>query len=160
MPVVVFRLLGMVCLSATVVCHGASELPQPPPNWRLEVVLQAPVLKHPSVVACAPDGRVFVAEDPMDISLPKADATEGRILCIHPDGQITVFATNLYAVFGMQYLEGKLYVTHAPKFSVFTDDNGIGRDRVVLIESLIPKQWALVWNDNVPAIFRLAMVGY
>src|SRR5437773_646558 len=80
----------------------------------------APRIRHPSVVACSPDGRVFVAEDPMDISLPKADLTEGRILCLHLDGRITVFAEKLYAVFGMQYLEGKLYVVHAPKFSVFT----------------------------------------
>src|SRR5437762_3341546 len=106
---------------------GASVLPQPIPNWRIELIAEAPRIRHPSVVACAPDGRVFVAEDPMDISLPKADATEGRILCIHPDGGITVFAEKLYAVFGMQYLEGELYVVHAPKFSVFTDDNTDGQ---------------------------------
>ncbi len=139
---------------------GAPVLPQPVAGWRIELIAEAPKVKHPSVVACAPDGRVFVAEDPMDISLPKADVAEGRILCIHPVGQITVFATNLYAVFGMQYLEGKLYVTHAPKFSVFTDDNGVGRDRVDLIDSLNPKPWALDWNDHVPANFRLAMDGY
>jgi putative membrane-bound dehydrogenase-like protein len=126
----------------------------------MELVAEAPRIKHPSVVACAPDGRVFVAEDPMDISLPKADATEGRILCLHPDGRLTVFAEGLYAVFGMQYLEGMLYVVHAPKFSVFTDDAGVGRDRVDLIESLNPKPWALDWNDHVPANFRLAMDGY
>src|SRR6185503_16501554 len=62
---------------------GASVLPQPIPNWRIELVAEAPKIKHPSVVASAPDGRVFVAEDPMDISLPKADVIEGRILCIH-----------------------------------------------------------------------------
>src|SRR5436190_23121546 len=139
---------------------GASVLPQPIAGWRIEIIAEAPKLRHPSVVACAPDGRVFVAEDPMDISLPKADATEGRILCFHPDGRITVFAENLYAVFGMQYLEGKLYVAHAPKFSVFTDDNGGGRERIDLIESLNPKPWALDWNDHVPANFRLAMDGY
>jgi len=139
---------------------GASVLPQPIPNWRIELVAQAPQVRHPSVVACAPDGRVFVAEDPMDISLPQADATEGRILCLHPDGRVTVFAEKLHAVFGMQYLEGKLYVVHAPKFSVFTDDNGVGRGRVDLIESLNPNPWALDWNDHVPANFRLAMDGY
>src|SRR3989475_8013831 len=139
---------------------AASVLAQPIPNWRIELIAQAPQLRHPSVVACAPDGRVFVAEDPMDISLPKADATEGRILCFHPDGRITVVAETLYAVFGMQYLEGKLYAVHGPKFSVFTDDNGVGRDRVDLIESLNPKPWALDWNDHVPANFRLAMDGY
>ena len=84
---------------------GDSVLPQPIAGWHIELIGEAPRIRHPSVVACAPDGRVFVAEDPMDISLPKADATEGRILCIHPDGGITVFAEKLYAVFGMQYLE-------------------------------------------------------
>src|SRR5260221_14671770 len=66
---------------------GASVPPQPISGWRIELIAEAPKVKHPSVAACAPDGRVFIAEDPMDISLPKADVTEGRILCIHPDGQ-------------------------------------------------------------------------
>jgi len=160
----------MTCTSIKLVCgllvaqdiaSGlAQSLPTPPSDWRLEVVAQAPTLKHPSVVCCAPDGRVFVAEDPMDISLPNADMAEGRILCIHRDAGITLFAEKLYAVFGMQYLEGKLYVAHSPKFSVFTDNNGVGRDRVDLIESLNPNPWALNWNDHVPANFRLAMDGY
>src|SRR5947207_12150408 len=147
-------------ISCSTSAFGASVLPQSITNWRIELIAQAPQLRHPSVVACAPDGRVFVAEDPVASRLPKADATEGRILCLHPGGHVTVFAEKLYAVFGMQYLEGKLYVVHAPKFSVFTDDNDVGRDRVDLIESLNPKPWALDWNDHVPANFRLAMDGY
>src|SRR6266542_5534896 len=139
---------------------AAPALPLSLADWKIEVVAEAPKIKHPSVVTCAPDGRVFVAEDPMDISLPKADMTEGRILCVHPDGRITVFAEKLHAVFGMQYLEGKLYVVHAPKFSMFTDDDGVGRDRIDLVESLNPNPWALDWNDHVPANFRLATDGY
>jgi putative heme-binding domain-containing protein len=96
----------------------------------------------------------------MDISLPEASATQGRILCLHADGHLTVFADHLYAVFGMQYLDGKLYVMHNPKFSMFTDDNGVGKDRLDLIESTNPQPWALNWNDHVPANFRLAMDGY
>ena len=140
--------------------RAASPLPQPLPNWRIELVAESPRIKHPSVVACAPDGRVFVAEDPMDISLPKADAAEGRILCLHPDGRITVFADKLYAVFGLQYLEGKVYVLHNPKFSVFDDDNGVGRNRRELIEQTLPEPSALNWNDHIPANFRLGMDGY
>ncbi len=139
---------------------AASPLPQPVANWRMELVAEAPRVKHPSVVACAPDGRVFVAEDPMDISLPKADAAEGRILCLHPDGRTTVFAEKLYAVFGLQYLEGKLYVLHNPKFSVFDDDNGVGRNRRELIEQTLPDPSALNWNDHIPANFRLGMDGF
>src|SRR6185369_15247630 len=138
----------------------AASLPEPPPGWRLELVTAAPALRHPSVVCCAPDGRVFVAEDPMDISTAHADAPEGRILCFRPDGSHTVFAERLHAVFGMQYLEGKLYVLHNPQFTVFRDADGVGAERVDLIPSMNPNPWALDWNDHVPANFKLAMDGY
>lgn len=143
-----------VCFVGLLVLPSFGALPQPPPDWRIEVVASAPEVQHPSVVCLAPDGRVFVAEDPMDIRVP-ANSAQGRILCFYPDGHRTVFAEKLYAVFGMQYLEGKLYVLHNPKFSVFTESN-----RVDLIESTHPNPWALDWNDHVPANFRLAMDGY
>jgi putative membrane-bound dehydrogenase-like protein len=138
---------------------ASAALPQPPPDWKIEVVAASPDVQHPSVVCVAPDGRVFVAEDPMDIRLP-ANSANGRILCFHPDGRRTVFAEKLYAVFGMQYLEGKLYVLHNPKFTVFHDDNGVGKEPFNLIESTHPNPWALDWNDHVPANFKLAMDGY
>ena len=154
--------LLLACVAAaTPAAPAGQKLPTPPAGWALEVVAAAPKLRHPSVVCCAPDGRVFVAEDPMDIALPSADAQQGRILCIHPDGRTTVFAECLHAVFGMQYLDGKLYVLHNPKFSVFADDgSGVGHNRRDLIECTNPTPWALNWNDHVPANFRLAMDGY
>jgi putative membrane-bound dehydrogenase-like protein len=126
----------------------------------LDVVLRSPRLRHPSVVCCAPDGRVFVAEDPMDISAPRADLEQGRILCRHPDGRVTTFADRLHAVFGMQYIDGKLFVLHNPRFSVLADGGDAGRGEADLIESTNPNPWALDWNDHVPANFRLAMDGY
>ena len=155
--------LRPACLWLLSVCGSvgaATPLPEPIPGWRMELVAEPPKINHPSVVACAPDGRVFVAEDPMDISLPKADAAEGRILCIHPDGRITVFADKLYAVFGLQYLEGKVYVLHNPRFSVFEDDDGIGRNRRELIQQTLAEPSALNWNDHIPANFRLGMDGF
>ncbi len=137
-----------------------TPLPQPIVGWQLELVAQSPQVSHPSVVACAPDGRVFVAEDPMDISAAKASERRGRIVCLHPDGRATIFADQLHAVFGMQYLDGRLYVLHNPKFTVFRDDAGVGRDPVDLIASTNPEPWALEWNDHVPANFRLGMDGY
>lgn len=136
------------------------HLPVPRAEWKLELVAESPIIKHPSVVCVAPDGRVFVAEDPMDISTDQADAREGRIICLHPDGHSTIYADSLYAVFGMKYLEGKLYVLHNPKFSVFTDDGAVGKDRSDLIESTNPEPWAKDWNDHVPANFTLGMDGY
>lgn len=157
-----FQVLIGACLTEAIALAAPADstLPVGPPDWKLEVVAAAPQIRHPSVVCTAPDGRVFVAEDPMDISAPSANLALGRILCFHPDGRITVFAEKLYAVFGMQYLEGQLFVLHNPKFSVFRDDQGVGRDRRDLIESTNPNPWALDWNDHVPANFRLAMDGY
>src|SRR2546425_1011435 len=105
------RHIFLVCLAITGAFARAAEpgFPNVAPSWRLELIAAAPTVKYPSVVCTAPDGRVFVAEDPMDITAP-ADARLGRILCLHPDGRWTVFATNLHAVFGLQYLEGKVYV--------------------------------------------------
>ncbi|MCI0747629.1 MAG: HEAT repeat domain-containing protein [Verrucomicrobia subdivision 3 bacterium] len=149
---------GLFCAGGMWV--SAAEPPVCPPDWSIELVASAPRINHPSVVCSAPDGRVFVAEDPMDISAPRADVALGRILCFHPDGRVTIFADKLHAVFGMQYLEGKLYVLHNPKFSVFTDQEGVGTKPHELIESTNPNPWALDWNDHVPANFRLGMDGF
>lgn len=131
----------------------------PVDGWKIELIAEAPVILHPSVLCSAPDGRIFVAEDPMDIRVPVA-ASQGRIVCIHPDGRQTVFAEKLHAVFGMQYLEGRLFVLHNPFFTVFRDDNGVGVDRDDLVKSTNPNPWALDWNDHVPANFKLGMDGY
>jgi len=96
----------------------------------------------------------------MDISTPKADAREGRILCRHPDGRLTVFADGLHAVFGLQYLDGRLYVLHNPRFSVFADRGDRGEALPDLIPSTNPEPWALDWNDHVPANFRWGLDGF
>ncbi|MBM3823160.1 MAG: DUF1080 domain-containing protein [Verrucomicrobia bacterium] len=138
--------------------HAAPTAPVPLPGWRIELIAEAPRVQHPSVVCAAPDGRFFVAEDPMDIKAPP-DSRQGRILTFFPDGRVTVFATNLHAVFGMQYLEGHLYVLHNPRFTRFRDVHGEGREPFDLIESTLPNPWALDWNDHVPANFRLGLDG-
>lgn len=149
-------LVPLVLLSAPGAAPG--PLPQCPPDWKVEVVAAPPQLKHPSVVCCAPDGRVFVAEDPMDMGNDSSKPTD-RILCFHPDGKITVFAENLYAVFGLAYIDGKVYVHHCPKFSVFTDDNGVGKDRKDLIATTNPRP-NTGFNDHIPANIRLGMDGW
>ena len=132
----------------------------PRPGWTVDLLMQAPELTHPTVVCTAPDGRIFVAEDPMDIRTARADVTEGRILCRHPDGRVTVYADQLYAVFGLQYLDGRLYVLHNPRFSVFADRGDRGEPEPDLIPSTNPEPWAQEWNDHVPANFRLGLDGY
>ncbi len=151
------KLPFLLCIS---VATGAVETPVPIPGWKIELVAAAPDILHPSVVCTAPDGRIFVAEDPMDISTRTADVREGRILCFHPDGRRTVFADKLHAVFGMQYLEGKLYVLHNPLLTVFTDGGDSASEGKDLIKQTNPNPWHGDWNDHIPANFRLAMDGF
>src|SRR3954469_15030142 len=98
----------IVAVLAVASCAKAAEpakgeLPVCPSDWKVELVAEPPKLKHPSVVCCAPDGRIFVGEDPMDMGNDSKKPTD-RVLCIHPDGKITVFADELHAVFGLAYL--------------------------------------------------------
>jgi putative heme-binding domain-containing protein len=143
---------------------GGGELraapPQTLPGWRIELLAEHPVLRAPAVVCAAPDGRVFVGEDPMDVSTEFAHETRGRVVVLHSDGRATTFADGLHAPFGMQYLEGKLYVLHNPKLSVFSDGGSAALDRTDLIEQTLPEPWVSNWNDHVPSNFRLGMDGY
>src|SRR4030095_12687774 len=72
-------------------------------DWKVEVIRQVPEVHSPSVVTCAPDGRIFVAAGAMGMGVPAKDPAD-RILCIFPDGHQTVFAEKLHAVYGMQYV--------------------------------------------------------
>jgi putative heme-binding domain-containing protein len=128
------------------------------PEWKVEVMAEYPTVKYCSVVCCAPDGRIFLAEDPMDQTGPP-DKPGDRILCRQLDGTWTVFADNLYAVFGLQYIDGKVYVHHCPKLSVFEDGGTVGKNRADLIECTNPKPWAGM-NDHIPSGIRLGMDGW
>jgi putative membrane-bound dehydrogenase-like protein len=151
--------MALICADAFAATPDPA-LPKCPPDWKVEVLARPPQLVHPSTVCVAPDGRVFVAQDPIDMGLP-SNSAQDSILCIHPDGRITKFAENLHAVFGLDYIDGKLYVHHTPQFSVFTDDNGVGKDRVDLFTTNPnPSLNGGGFNDHVPSNMRLAMDGY
>ncbi len=150
--------LSLVFLTFAVASAGDPAAPKGPADWKIEVVAEQPTVNYCSVVCCAPDGRVFLAEDPMDMIGPPNQPID-RILCLHPDGKITVFAEKLYAIFGLVYMDGKLYVHHSPKFSVFDDGGTVGKNRVDLIDCTNPKPWGGM-NDHIPSNFRLGMDGW
>ncbi|HYV28679.1 MAG TPA: HEAT repeat domain-containing protein, partial [Candidatus Eisenbacteria bacterium] len=129
------------------------------PDWKLEVVVQAPRLIYPTAITVAPDGRVFVGQDPIDMTGP-ADQPLDSVVCVHPSGKITVFATNLHCVFGLEYLDGKLYVNHAPKLSVFTDRDSVGADRSDLLDYTNPRQLLAGALTHIPAGIHWAMDGF
>jgi putative membrane-bound dehydrogenase-like protein len=136
------------------------DLPAAPDGWKVELIAKPPELIHPSVVCVAPDGRVFVAQDPIDMNVP-SDSAGDSILVFHPNGKITKFADNLHAVFGLYYLDGKLYVHHTPKFSVFTDGGDVGLDRRDLFTTNPnPNNEGKGFNDHIPSNLRLGMDGW
>src|SRR6266850_4603861 len=150
--------LSFLALGPTLYAADTNGLPTCPPDWKVEVVAEVPQLIHPSAVCAAPDGRVFVGQDPMDMGAASDKPTD-YILCFHPNGKVTVFATNLYAVFGLSYLDGKVYVHHCPKVTVFRDDKSLGKDREDLLQTN-PKPWQGGFNDHIPANLHFAMDGY
>jgi putative heme-binding domain-containing protein len=101
----------------------------------------------------------------MDMRGP-VDRPVNRILCVHPEGRTTVFAEKIYVAFSMEYIDGKLYVHHCPRFSVFADGGDASAGRTELIATTNPAPWGSSSrgqnqiNDHTPAGFQLAMDGY
>jgi putative heme-binding domain-containing protein len=157
--------IGGIAVADAALGASGSDLPACPKGWEVEVVAQTPRLQHPTAVACSPDGRVFVCEDYMDMSGP-VDRPVNRIVCVHPDGRITVFADQIYVAFSIEYIDGKLFVHHCPRFSVFADGGAIAAGRTDLIATTNPAPWGSSSrgqnqiNDHSPAGFQLAMDGY
>ncbi|MBI3878699.1 MAG: HEAT repeat domain-containing protein [Verrucomicrobia bacterium] len=140
----------------------ARRLPDVSPGWKLKVVAQSPRIRNPTAVCCAPDGRVFVGEDVMD-GEGVTDRPVSRVACIHPGGRVEVFADQLFCVQGLAYLDGQLYVNHAPKFSVFTDDGARATQRRDLFDCTSPRADGTVLlgsRTHVPGNFRLGMDGF
>jgi putative heme-binding domain-containing protein len=157
--------IGILAVTDGAIGAPGNDLPKCAPGWTVEVVVAAPRLMHPTAVACAPDGRVFVCEDYMDMPGP-VDQPVNRILCVHPDGRVTIFAESVYVAFSMEYIDGKLYVHHCPRFSVFADGGDTSAGRTDLIATTNTAPWGSPSrgqnqiNDHIPAGFQLAMDGY
>jgi putative membrane-bound dehydrogenase-like protein len=136
--------------------------PLSPPDWSVEIVVAYPQIRYPSAIACAPDGRLFIAEDPIDMDGPR-DQPIDRVVCRHPDGRMTEFATNLHCVFGLLYLDGKLYVNHAPKLTVFEDGGDLGKNRQDWFDYVSPRANGMLLTgsgSHIPANLRWGMDGF
>ncbi len=141
------------------------KLPRVAEGWRITEVAAAPDILYPTAIACAPDGTVYLGQDPMDMPGPPTEpldsvvAVRGR----GPQRRITVFADRLYAVMGLEWFDGALYVVHPPYLSRFRDTDGDGRadERVDLVTGLGPAVPAFNGiNDHVASGVRLGMDGF
>ncbi len=153
---IAFLWLGLAAAGA-----ARADLPTVPEGFRVRLVASVPAVEYPCQVATGPDGRLFVAEDPMDQTGPY-EADNGRILLFREGQDPVVFAEGLRAVFGMAWRDGALYVMHMPYLSVFKDQDGDGKSdsREDLFKDLGPGPRRGALNDHLVSGLRFGMDGW
>lgn len=157
--------LGFVVLfltfSAGAAEPGRDKLPHTAPGWAVQLAVESPHIVYPTAIATAPNGTVYLGQDPMDMPGPP-DVPADSVVMIR-DGKIQVFADKLWSVMGLEWVDGTLYVVHAPFLSAFRDTDGDGRgdERVDLMTGLGPDApGAGGLNDHVAAGIHLGMDGF
>ena len=119
-----------------------------------------PAVLYPCQVATAPDGALFVAEDPMDQVGPY-EAYHGRILLFRDGKDPVPFADGFRAIQGMAWHDGALYVSHMPFLTVIRDKDGDGKaeERKDLFKDLGPTDNRGL-NDHIVSGIQFGMDGY
>lgn len=155
-------LVALLFLIVSVQPVAAQKAPE---GFQVELLDQAPGVEHPSVVTCDDAGNLFVGEDPMDMRGPSTEPID-RILYYRfgAPGEAprkTVFCQGLSAVFGMVWLDGALYVMHAPHYTMFrdTDGDGVADVRRDLADGFGPPAGVFGFNDHIVTGTRLGMDG-
>jgi len=140
--------------------EGPSQ-PKPAEGWSIELVAEAPKILFPTAVVVAPDGTIFLGQDPMDMPGPPTVPADS-VVAIR-DGKVGVFADKLWSVMGLEWVDGALIVVHAPYLSAFRDTDGDGRAdrRDDLVTGLGPKLPGFNGiNDHVASGVRLGIDGF
>jgi putative heme-binding domain-containing protein len=156
-------IFGLLFAIADRPASGADEgrLPRVADGWTIELVAKAPEIAYPTAVVVAPDGAVYLGQDPMDMPGPSTEPIDSVVTI--RDGKVATFVDKLWAVMGLEWLDGTLFVVHAPYLSSFRDLDGDGKadSRLDLITGLGPKLPGFSGlNDHVASGIRLGMDGF
>ncbi len=156
----IVMLLGVVGVAAGILPRRPTPF-KLAPGWKIELVAEAPAIRFPTAIAVAPDGTIYLGQDPMDMPGPPTVPADSVVAI--KNGRVRVFAENLWAAMGLEWVEGTLYVVHAPYLSAFRDTDGDGRadQRVDLVTGLgppIPGFNGL--NNHIASGIRLGIDGY
>ena len=162
-----FLSTALWCLPALSIFGQTPAGPKPPilsdPALKLEVFATYPDVETPTTVAAAPDGSVYIGNDPRDSRLNtiNPECTVVRYSSMAADRKKTVFADKLYSPAGMAWHDGWLYVIHDPLLTRFKDTKGTGVAdvREDLVTDLGQPPHAGL-NDHVVSGFTLGMDGY
>jgi putative membrane-bound dehydrogenase-like protein len=151
-------LLTFLVLGLTASARGA--LPKVPEGFEVRLVATVPAVLYPCQVATAPDGALFVAEDPMD-QIGPYEAKHGRILLFRDGKDPVPFADGFRAIQGMAWYEGSLYVSHMPFLTVIRDTDGDDKadTRKDLFTDLGPTNNQGL-NDHIVSGLQFGMDGY
>jgi HEAT repeat protein/glucose/arabinose dehydrogenase len=159
---IAFTLIFLGCFSSAQAADSVQKgLPAVASGWSIELAAQVPEVVFPTAIVAAPDGTLYVGSNPMDMTGPPT-APIDRVLAIK-DGKSSVIAENLWCVMGLEWVDGTLYVVHAPFLSALRDTDGDGKadERVDLMTGLGPKlPGANGLNDHVASGIRLGMDGF
>ena len=156
--------LGTILSLGIIAAVVVSARPSPfklAPGWKIELVIEAPQIQYPTAIVTAPDGTIYLGQDPMDMPGPPTSPVDSVVAI--KDGKVTVFADKLWAVMGLEWVDDTLYVVHAPFLSAFRDTDGDGKadERIDLVTGLGPKLPGFNGiNDHVASGIRLGMDGF
>jgi putative heme-binding domain-containing protein len=159
------RLAALACslLFAAPLFAEAPPVPKVPDGFKCEIVLQAPDIEAPTALCVAPNGDVYFAEDPMDMSGPSTKNLDKIWLLKGGDPKKKVLvADQMWAVMGLEVVRDKLYVVHAPHVTVFTlGGDGTPTKREELFDDLGPPVAGVPsFNDHIPSGIRMGMDGW
>jgi putative heme-binding domain-containing protein len=165
MPSRVVLALVLVVPALFITARGADQpahsLPTPAPGWSIELAAEAPRVLFPTAIVAAPDGTLYIGSDPMDMTGPPT-APIDRVLSLK-GALTTVFADKLWSVMGLEWLDGTLYVVHAPFLSAFRDIDGDGKadSRLDLVTGLGPERPGFNGiNDHIASGVRHGIDGF
>jgi putative membrane-bound dehydrogenase-like protein len=161
-PSVICRLAIAAVLFVVIPGATNAATPRVPDGFKIRLVAAVPAVQYPCQVATAPDGSLFVGEDPMD-QIGPANKPIDRILLFREGKEPVVFADKLNAIFGMVWHDGALYVMNMPHLTVFRDRDGDGRadERKEIFKDLgVPAGFPNDFNDHIVSGLKIGLDGY
>src|SRR5947207_8105709 len=105
--------LGLLALLLGGPVLAQEPLPKVPDGFKIELVLKAPDIEHPTALAVASNGDVYFAEDPMAMRGPSNKNIDKIWMLKGGDpAKRVLIADEMWAVMGMEVVGNKLYVVH------------------------------------------------
>ena len=145
--------------------QDAAARPWVADGFECTVFVEAPAIHSPASIAVSMDGAVFVAEDEYNSGFDRSPGLSRVKKCVDADGDgaadaIAVFCDGLYSPQGLTFVDGTLYVVHAPYLTAFRDRDRDDRadEAVDLVTGFGPPPEGLV--HHIPSGVRMGIDGW